>query len=101
MHKREVHYKGTLAGFTCNEKVRSNKELKQHIQKWCKSSAPKQMVLNHNVNMHKEVEHMCHMCPKITKNQVSLSHHINTIYYIGLMRISVTPVGKSLKTGRL
>ena len=40
MHKREVHYKGTLVCFVCNEKVRSNKELKQHIQKRRKLSAP-------------------------------------------------------------
>ena len=78
MHKRKVHYKGTLVCFVCNGKVRSNKELKHHIHKRCKSSAPKQMV--HNDNIHKEAEHKCPMRPKITNNQVSLAHHINTIH---------------------
>ena len=34
-HKREVHYKETFVRFICNEKFRTHKELKQHIQKWC------------------------------------------------------------------
>jgi hypothetical protein len=75
MHKREVHYKGKLVCF-----VYTNKELKHHIQKRCKSRAPKPMVLKHNDNIHKEVEHKCPMCTKITNNQVSLAHHINTIH---------------------
>ena len=96
MHKREVHYKGTLVCFVCNEKVRSNKELKQHIQKRCKSSSPIQMVLTHYDNIHKEVEHKCPMRPKIANNQYHWP--IILTQYTSLMRIRVTPVGKSLKT---
>ena len=60
---REVHYKEIFVCFICNEKFRTHKELKQHIQKRCKSSAPKQIVHKHDDEIHKEDEHKCPMCP--------------------------------------
>ena len=67
--------------FVCNEKFRTHKELKQHMQKRCKTnSAPKQIVHKHNEDIMKEDEHKCPVCPKITNNQVSLVNHINTAH---------------------
>ena len=75
-HKREVHYKATFVCLVCDEKFRTHKKLQQQIQKQSMTSAPKQIVHKHNDEMHKENEHKCPMCPKITNKQVSLAQHV-------------------------
>ena len=88
IHRREVHEEGTFSCFVCNNRFRTHKELKQHIQKKCKSQSTtnqtigvnKQIVHKHNEDILEEDEHKCTMCPKITNNQVSLIHHINTTH---------------------
>ena len=85
IHRREVHEEGSFSCFVCNAKFRTHKDLKQHIQKRCKSDsnlAPKTVVHKHNEDILKEDEHRCPKCPKITNNQVSLVHHINTMHMV-------------------
>ena len=66
MHKREVHEEGTFSCFVCNNKFRTHKDLKQHMQKRCKSNAvPKSIVHKHNEDIMKKDEHKCPVCPKI------------------------------------
>ena len=82
LHRREIHEEGTFACFVCNNKFKTHKQLKAHIQRKCKSqSAPKQIstiVHKRNDDILPEDEHRCPQCPKITNNQVPLVHHINT-----------------------
>ena len=88
IHRREVHEEGTFSCFVCNNRFKTHKELKQHIQKKCKSQntanqttvVNKQIVHKHNEDILEEDEHKCTMCSKITNNQVSLIHHINTAH---------------------
>ena len=81
MHKREVHEEGSFSCFVCNEKFRTHKQLRHHMQKRCKSNnVPNQIIHKHNEDILKEDEHKCPKCPKITNNQVSLVHHINTTH---------------------
>ena len=81
IHKREVHEEGLFACFVCNNKYKTHKELKQHIQKKCKSPngiIEKTIVHKHNEDILVEDEHKCPLCPKITNNQVSFINHMNT-----------------------
>ena len=83
MHRRETHEQGTYSCFVCSSKFKTHKELKQHIQRRCKTNnttSPPQIVHKHNEDIHKEDEHKCPKCPKITNNQVSLVNHINTMH---------------------
>ena len=88
IHRRELHEEGTFSCFVCNNRFKTHKELRQHIQKKCKSpstanptpAVSKQIVHKHNEDILVEDEHKCTMCPKITNNQVSLIHHINTTH---------------------
>ena len=85
IHKREVHEEGSFACFVCNAKFKTHKELKQHIHKKCKSNAnpsPNKIVHRHNEDILEEDEHRCPKCPKITNNQVSLVHHMNTVHMV-------------------
>jgi uncharacterized C2H2 Zn-finger protein len=85
IHRREVHEEGSFACFVCNAKFRTHKDLKQHIQKRCKSDTTptsKTIVHKHNEDIHKQDEHRCPKCPKITNNQISLVHHLNTMHIV-------------------
>ena len=85
IHRREVHEEGSFACFVCNAKFRTHKDLTQHIQKRCKTNsnpAQKIIVHKHNDDILKEDEHRCPKCPKITNNQVSLVHHMNTMHRV-------------------
>ena len=69
----------------CNAKYRTHSELKQHIQKKCKSNPTPSLsiiVHKHNEDIQKEDEHKCPKCPKITNNQVSLVQHMNTVHRV-------------------
>ena len=85
IHVREVHEQGSFACFVCSNKFKTHKELKQHIQRRCKTSTnsvSNTIVHKHNEDIHKEDEHKCPKCPKITNNQVSLVHHMNTVHKV-------------------
>ena len=85
IHRREAHEQGTFACFLCNDKLKTHKELKQHIQKRCKTqstASPPPIVHKHNEDIHKEDEHNCPKCPKICNNQVLLINHINTMHMV-------------------
>ena len=85
IHRREVHEQGSFACFVCNDKFKTHSELKQHIQKRCKTmsnTASNPILHKHNEDIHKEDEHKCPKCPKITNNQVSLVNHMNTMHKV-------------------
>ena len=85
LHRREVHEEGTFSCFVCNKSFNTHKELKQHIQKKCKTGsnlAPARIVHKTNEDILKEDEHKCPKCPKISNNQVSLVNHINTKHMV-------------------
>ena len=46
------------------------------------NSASNPIVHKHNEDIHKEDEHKCPKCPKITNNQVSLINHMNTLHKV-------------------
>ena len=68
----------------CNEKFKTHKQLKAHIQKKCKSknlAQSKQTIVHkHNEDILPEDEHKCPHCPKITNNQVSIVNHVNSVH---------------------
>ena len=81
IHRREMHEEGTFSCFVCNNRFKTHKELKQHIQKKCKTQVTGShmpIVHKHNDDILEEDEHRCPKCPKITNNQVSLINHMNT-----------------------
>ena len=84
LHRREVHKEGTFSCFVCNDKFKTHKLLKAHIQKKCKSQRSNQLqnkiVHKRNDDILPEDEHKCPQCPKITNNQVSLINHMNTAH---------------------
>ena len=72
--------------FFCNNKFKTCKQLKAHVQKKCKTDTlPKSrnnIVHKHNDDILTEDEHKCPHCSKITNNQVSLLNHVNTVHMV-------------------
>ena len=78
---REVHEEGSFSCFICKKNFSTHRELKQHIQKRCKTGSnpgTAKIVHKQNEDIMEEDEHKCPECPKITNNQVSLVNHMNT-----------------------
>ena len=102
LHRREVHEEGTFSCFVCNTSFKTHKELKQHIQKKCKSGstmASAKIVHKTNEDILKEDEHKCPKCPNITNNQVSLVNHINTKHVV--VKEKCVSCGKDFETRKI